>query len=219
MKLVVAWIAALVIALAMAGSCSINHKSTEYECTSQSDCDPYPGRTCVNGYCVTSGTIDAGGDAGPVIDGPRDGAPDGVTCPAQCTSCRPERMECVIDCATTSCNNTVVCPTGWSCNIACSGSNSCTSGIDCSNATSCTIACSGIGSCRDLQCGTGKCTVGCTGKGSCRDMDCSDSCACDISCTGGTQGASCEGNVCPDGCPGIGFGRCSSLAPGCNTCQ
>lgn len=219
MKLVVAWLAVLVVAIAMAGSCSINHKSSEYECSGPSDCDPFPGRTCVNGFCVTgSGGIDASTD-GPLIDGPRDGAIDGTTCPAQCTSCREPQHECVIDCATNSCNNQVVCPVGWNCTIGCSTTNSCTSGIDCSSAKSCNIVCSGNSSCRNLDCGQGKCNVTCSGKSSCRDMDCSDSCACDIQCAGGTNAASCEGNTCPIGCPGIGPGRCSSVPLGCNTCM
>jgi hypothetical protein len=218
MKLVVAWLAAVVIAIAMASSCSINHKSTEYECTLPSDCAP--DRTCVGGYCVTSGNpIDAAAD-GPVIDGPRDAAmADSNTCPAQCTSCREPQHECVIDCATTSCNSEVVCPVGWNCTVGCTTTNSCTQGIDCSNAKSCTVVCSGNSSCRDLACGEGRCNVTCSGKSSCHDMDCSDSCACDISCASGINGASCEGNTCPTGCPGLGFGRCGSQAPGCNTCM
>lgn len=217
MKLVAAWIAALVVAIAMAGSCSINHKSSEYECALPSDCDPFPGRTCINGYCVTSGNpIDAAIDGRPGIDAMVDAGP---MCPAQCTSCRPETKECVIDCATTSCNNEVVCPDGWNCTIGCTSTNSCTSGIDCTGALSCNIVCSGVGSCRDLVCGTGKCQVACSGKQSCRNMDCSDSCACDLSCAIGTNAATCEGTQCPQGCGGAAFGRCSSQIPGCNTCQ
>lgn len=215
MKLVAAWLTALVVAIAAASSCSVNHKSGEYECSVPSDCDPFPGRSCVNGFCVTgTGPIDAS-----IIDGRIDGAIDASMCPPQCTSCSPERKECAIDCATTSCNNEVVCPVGWSCVISCSTTNSCTSGIDCTGAKSCVVGCSGQGSCRDLACGEGKCNVTCTGRGSCRDMDCSDSCACDITCTTGANGASCEGNLCPPGCIGLGPGRCSSnLAQGCNTC-
>ena len=36
--------------------------------------------------------------------------------------------ECVIDCATTSCNNEVVCPVGWNCTIGCTTTNSCVDG-------------------------------------------------------------------------------------------
>lgn len=221
MKLVLAWLAALVVAIAAAGSCSINHKSNEYECSSPSDCNPFPGRTCVGGFCVTpGGPIDAPpADMGPQPDGPKDGGIDAGVCPPQCTSCRFDRQECVIDCATTSCNDEVVCPVGWNCTIGCSTTNSCTSGITCTGAKSCTVVCSGNGSCRDLDCGQGACKVTCSGNDSCRNMDCSDSCACDISCAGGANGADCLGNMCPFGCPGPGFGRCSSAAPGCNTCQ
>jgi hypothetical protein len=224
MKNVAAWLTAPLcffgIAIAAASSCSINHKSSEYECALPSDCDAYPGRSCVNGFCVTSsGPIDAPPTDTNPPDGSTDGGVDAGVCPPQCTSCRFDRKECIIDCATTSCNSEVVCPTGWNCTIGCSTTNSCTSGIDCSNSLSCTVVCSGNGSCRDLECGEGKCNVTCSGKGSCREMDCSDSCACDISCAGGVNAASCEGNTCPFGCPGLGFGRCSSAAPGCNTCQ
>lgn len=220
MKLVAAWLTMLVLAIAAATSCSINHKSNEYECVLPSDCDPFPGRQCVGGFCVTSGgPTDARPDMGPVIDGPRDASPDSVMCPAQCTSCREPGHECVIDCATTSCNSEVVCPVGWNCTIGCTTTNSCTQGIDCGNAKSCTVICSGTSSCRDLVCGDGKCNVTCSGKSSCRDMDCSDSCACDITCATGANAASCEGNSCPLGCFGAGFGRCSSQAPGCNTCM
>ncbi len=216
MKLVAAWLVALGFAIAMAGSCSINHKSTEYECAVPSDCDPFPGRTCVGGFCVTAGPPIAAPNDGPVIDA-RDGGTDSSMCPAQCTSCRDDRKECVIDCATNSCNNEVVCPSGWNCTIGCSTPNSGTSGIDCTVAKSCTIVCSGNGSCRDLDCGQGKCNVNCSGKGSCRDMDCSDSCACDLTCAGGANPASCEGTICPSGCSGLP-GRCSSIPLGCNTC-
>ena len=219
MKLVIAWLSALVVAIATASSCSINHKSSDYECTVQADCDAFPGRVCTGGFCVTGdGPSDARID-GTTMDGPRVDAPtDAGDCPAQCTSCRDDKHECVIDCATTSCNNEIVCPAGWNCTIACSAANSCTQGIDCSAGNSCNITCSGNQSCRDLDCGTGKCTVACTGRQSCRGMDCSDSCACDITCTTGTNGAACAENSCPLGC-GAGFGRCSSAIPNCNDCM
>lgn len=221
MKIVIAWLAAVALAVVAVSSCSVNHKSSDYACDSQDDC--IDGRICSNGFCVTTTLpTDARPGDGPImVDAPRDSSgPDAPFCPPQCTSCREPNHECVIDCATTSCNNELVCPAGWNCTIGCSTTNSCTSGIDCTAANSCAIVCSGNSSCRDLECGSGECRVTCSGKSSCRDMDCSDSCACDITCAGGQNAASCEGNVCPAGCQGLGVGRCSSqFNPSCNTCQ
>jgi len=218
MKLVIAWLAALAVAVVMAGSCTINHKSNSFECTTQADCAS--DRTCIDGYCVQSGTpIDAGRDTGPIIDAPGDSLPDGGgMCPPGCTSCNQGTHTCNIDCALTGCTAEVKCPTGWACNIGCTTASSCRSGIDCTEATGCSITCSGAGSCRNLDCGEGQCKVACTGIGSCRGMDCSDSCACDITCAGGQTGASCADNSCPLGCS-TGLGRCTSTAiPGCNVC-
>lgn len=220
MKLVVAWLGALAIAVVMAGSCTINHKSNAFECSRQADCER--DRTCVDGYCVTGGTPgDAGRDTGPTVDAPTDGRqPDaGELCPAGCTSCNQSTHTCTIDCSVTSCTSEVKCPTGWACKIGCTTASSCSGGIDCTEATGCTITCSGTNACRDLACGEGKCKVSCTGSGSCRGMDCSDSCACDISCTGTQSGGACAESSCPAGCA-IGFGRCTSTAiPQCNSCQ
>lgn len=215
MKLALAWLVAVAIALAMAGSCTINHKSDAYACTSQADCEA--DRACVTGYCVLDSTpIDAGRDTGP-IDAPHDGRPSdgGGLCPAGCTSCDQGTHTCNIDCALTSCSAEIKCPTGWACNIGCTTPYSCRSGIDCTDATSCTINCSGPNTCRGLDCGSGACKVTCTGSASCRNTDCGDSCACDITCATGSY---CAETTCPLGCS-TGFGRCTSTAiPNCNTC-
>lgn len=216
MKLVIGWLAAIVLALVIIGSCSINHRSSDYECSTPSDCDQFPGRTCVDGFCV-GGTspVDARVGDGPVVDAHPDAPPDGAACPVQCSSCNLGTHTCTIDCSINSCNDNVVCPAGWNCSIGCNTANSCAHGIDCSDATSCKVTCSGASSCRDLDCGDGKCSVTCSGNNSCRDMDCSNSCSCDVSC--GTF-ASCEATVCPEGC-GLGAGRCSSmLSNQCDTC-
>jgi len=177
MKIVLAWLAIVCLALISAGSCSIDHKSGEYECTKQADCDT--GRQCIGGYCVVPGGVV---DAKPMNDGPKiDARPIDAPmdfCPPQCTSCGPENT-CKIDCGQTNCNgnNAIVCPTGFDCAITCSTNNACANGINCGTAKSCAITCGGQGSCRNIECGTGDCDVKCTGQNSCRGVDCGDSCA------------------------------------------
>lgn len=214
MKLVVAWLSVLVLASISAGSCSINHRSGEFECSKQSDCPD--GRVCTGGYCVVpGGTVDAPKSDGPAIDGtPGDGPMN--NCPPQCTSCDQGSHTCKIDCAVTSCNSQVVCPTGWNCDVACTVSNSCRSGVKCpAGANSCNITCSGTGSCRSLECGTGKCDVACTGSMSCRGVDCGNSCGCDVKCG---PGATCEAVQCTAFQCDTGLGCSSMVVPSCRTC-
>lgn len=216
MKLVIAWLAALSIALISSSSCSINHRSGEFECTLQTDCDS--GRLCLNGYCIVpGGSIDAPKTA----DAPRKDAPMTIdapmnACPPQCTSCGDGKT-CTIDCGMTNCtgNQPIVCPSGYNCAILCSTNNACANGINCDSAESCTITCSGSGSCRNIQCGPGDCDVKCQGQNSCRGIDCTDSCACDVSCA---FNAACDFLTCSSQqCDPLGKG-CSSLLPGCDTC-
>ena len=219
MKLVIAWLGAVVLAIVMAsaGSCSINHRSGDLVCEAQSDCDAID-RTCVDGYCIEvagpgrDAGIDMLRDAGRDMDVP----PDLIDCPTQCTTCGANKT-CNIDCSIDSCNAELVCPEGWNCKIACNAPNACRDGIDCSNAASCTVNCTAAGSCEGLVCGPGPCTVTCSANQACRNMDCSDSCACDITCN---NGASCAENACPVGCtvPGLPTGDCTSAAI-CNSCQ
>jgi hypothetical protein len=216
MKLVVAWLAALAIAVISATSCSINHRSGDYECTLQTDCEA--GRLCIGNYCVLpgGGPIDAPKGDGPRTDGsPIDGPP--ANCPAQCTSCDNPSKTCVIDCNLTNCtgNAAIVCPTGWGCKIGCTTNNSCVNGVNCNGAKSCEITCTGQGSCRNIECGTGDCDVKCQAQNSCRGIDCGDSCACDVSCA---FNASCEFLTCSDPtCDPLGRG-CSSNGLNCDTC-
>ena len=216
MKLVVAWLSVLVLAAISAGSCAINHKSGEFECSKQSDCAN--GRVCTGGYCVVpGGTVDAPKNDGPItIDGPPiDGSMN--VCPAQCTSCNQGTHTCKIDCAATSCNGQVVCPPGWNCDVACSVANSCRSGVTCPpSGNSCNITCSGTGSCRSLECGTGKCDVNCTGSMACRGVNCGNSCGCDVKCA---VGAACEAVQCTSFQCDTGLGCSSQLNPGaCEMC-
>jgi hypothetical protein len=212
MKLVVAWLCVLALTALGAGSCSINHKSGDFECTKQSDCSG--GRTCTGGYCVfPGGTVDAPkGDA--LLDAPKDGNPD--VCPNQCTSCDQGTHTCKIDCAVTSCNGAVVCPVGWNCDVACSTANSCRGGVTCTGTGTCKIGCTGSNSCRDLQCGTGKCDINCAGSGSCRGVTCNPSCGCDVKCAPGV--ASCESVLCTGVQCDTGLGCSSMIVSSCETC-
>lgn len=217
MKLVLAWLAALVVAGLTAASCSINHRSGEYECVSQADCKD--GRVCTGGYCIVPGGV--GIDAPAPGDGPRpDGPPDAPqnVCPAQCSSCNTTAKTCKIDCAVTNCTGSqpIVCPQGWSCEILCTTANSCRAGINCINAKDCNITCSGTQSCRTLVCGTGPCDIECTGTSSCRGINCSNSCACDVTCG---DAALCEQVTCSDfTCRDQLNGGCTSQRIGCETC-
>ncbi len=216
MKLVMTWLAALTIVLISSSSCSINHRSGEFECTVQADCDL--ARQCLNGYCVVPGGVI---DAPKTIDGPRKDAPMMIdspmtVCPPQCTSCGDGKT-CTIDCGMTNCNGNqpIVCPSGYNCAILCSTNNACSNGINCNDAQSCAITCSGAGSCRNVDCGSGPCDVKCQGQSSCRGIDCSNSCACDVSCA---ITASCDFLTCSDPqCDPLGRG-CTSGAPGCDNC-
>ncbi len=243
MKIVAAWLVALSFAVVIASSCSINHKSDDYACQQQSDCDA--GRECISGFCVVTGTtpndarIDAPGDR------PKDApAPDSQNCPAQCTSCNTNENTCIIDCAQTDCgNDPIVCPPGYRCDIRCSTSGACDEGIDCSDAESCNITCSGPGSCQGVNCaGAADCTATCSGQnscrgmlciggdcdftcngsGSCRQLDCDGACACDVRCG---PGSDCSLISCPDNentflmCRGPQGRGCNSMPAGCNTCQ
>ncbi|MBA3452729.1 MAG: hypothetical protein H0T42_06550 [Deltaproteobacteria bacterium] len=216
MKLVVAWLATLAFAVISSTSCSINHKSGDFECTVQTDCDRT--RQCIGGYCIVPGGVI---DGPKMIDAPKKDAPIDspmFVCPPQCTSCVEGSKTCTVDCGVTSCtgNQPIVCPSGWNCAILCSTNNACANGVNCDSAKSCAITCSGQGSCRNIQCGDGDCEVKCQGQNSCRGVDCSDSCACDVTCA---FNSSCEFLTCSSqACDPLGRG-CSSLpAATCDTC-
>lgn len=215
MKLMFAWFAVVALALVTAGSCSINHRSADYECASQADCSA--GRVCSGGYCVVEGgPIDA---AVPPVDGANPLPPDAPTnaCPPQCSSCNAATKDCKIDCAVTNCvgNSPIVCPAGWTCDIRCSTPNACRNGVDCRLAEACDITCSGNQSCRGLMCGEGPCQIECADNSTCRGIDCRDSCACDVACSGPLT---CEQVACSDLTCGTFEGGCTSGRPGCDTC-
>ncbi|MBS1118373.1 MAG: hypothetical protein H6Q90_601 [Deltaproteobacteria bacterium] len=208
LKLVVvtAWLSLFGVAL-VAGSCSVNHRSDEFVfCNRPADCAS--GQVCSQGVCVASVDAGVGNDAKVT--------PDALVCPSQCTSCKPETMECKIDCAVSpaTCNGHIVCPAGWNCDILCTGTGSCRNGVDCTPGESCAITCSGANSCRNLACGQGPCNVICSGSSSCRGVSCGQSCACDVDCQ---NAALCDFVQCSS--PTCDFGNgCSTLFPTCNTC-
>ena len=215
MKWIFAWLglAALVIT-AVVSSCSINHKSNQFACSSTSDCEA--GRVCTDGLCIVGTDIDA-----PPIDAPRQDAPiDSMVCPSQCTRCMPGNV-CVIDCAAAGANCNalmpVVCPTGFNCDIRCSTDNSCRSGVNCTNAASCNIQCTGFRSCRGVACGPGECTLNCAGNNSCETVDCGTSCACDVKC-GSIAGGSCQNVQCTRPECDTGRGCSATTFPVCDTC-
>lgn len=183
------------IALAATGllfACSITHRSGDYACTTNADCES--GRVCSMSFCVVtgSGTIDAPGGSGsghadaPV--NPHPDAPDNNGCPPGCSSCDQGSHTCNIECGAVgaaSCSQPIACPPDWTCNIDCRTNQACRAGISCTNAAACNIVCGGSGSCKNIACGDGPCNVMCIGSNSCSDnIACGNSCRCDITCTG-----------------------------------
>ncbi|MBC7974013.1 MAG: hypothetical protein H7138_03440 [Myxococcales bacterium] len=234
MKLVILWAVVALLSAAAIGSCSINHRSTDFLCERTSQCST--DRVCSDGFCVLRRPVDAGVeiDAPLPPPPPRDAA---VVCPEQCTSCDTDAMSCTVDCARGGdvCDRPIVCPEGWTCDIKCTTRGSCNSGIDCTDAKSCSIGCVGpntcntiacdtsncsidcIGenSCTNVDCGSGKCDLLCTGGQACEKVDCSRACACDVDC--GLN--DCLGVTCPsEDCTEF-FGGCTSRPQGCNLCQ
>lgn len=231
---------ALGLALALAASCSIQHRSQDFACTITADCSG--GRSCVAGFCVTGTGDDAGsgvtpGRDGGTIDAPRshgDAGPpaDAETCPSICSSCDLGTHSCDIDCAvgsnrcgaggpTTGSGGEpmpVACPPGYNCTIECTPQGSCRA-ITCAGAASCEIQCSAANSCRTVACGSGACDVTCSGQSSCRNVACGESCRCDVDCNAGVQ--TCTGSVIcsQEICKDIIDPGCSSTNDSsCDTC-
>jgi hypothetical protein len=165
---------------------------------------------CTQGVCTSTAS-----DAGVTKDAKL--PPDALVCPSQCTSCKPETMECKIDCAVSpaTCNGHLACPPGWNCDILCTVAGSCRNGIDCTPGESCAITCSGSNACRNLVCGAGPCKIDCSGASACRAVSCGDSCACDVACG---NAALCDGVLCSSQACSTFDGGCSSQFPTCNTC-
>lgn len=200
---------ALGFALAASGlgaSCLVDNKTGDFECASQADCSD--GRRCEGGYCILDDDLPP--------DGPDE--PDGMPCPAPCTTCSFTEMTCDIDCDSSQDCDDVVCPAGFACDVDCTVPNACDN-VDCSQATSCDIRCTGSSACADVTCGPGTCTVVCSGNSACDVVDCAASCACDVDCDGGLD---CDLASCPttgaDCTDGTAAG-CDSKNLGCSTCQ
>jgi len=203
-KLVAIWLAVLGLTAAVAGSCSVNHRSADFACQQSSDCST--GRTCVDGLCVSGAVIlpDAGArDARPQVDA--------LVCPSQCTSCDAGR--CTIDCAVApdACNLPVACPAGWDCNVKCSTDGSCRRGVDCNGSTTCTVSCTGARSCQDVTCGGGgACKVDCGGFRSCTGVTCGTG-ACNVDCTGSQSCSTVTGGTDASNINCSGPGTCSNV--------
>jgi hypothetical protein len=188
-------------AIAALGSCSIRHRSGDFTCDVNTDCEA--GRICDNGYCIVPGTLDA-----PRLDAAKPGG-DGGNCPAPCTSCNVQQKTCTVNCQQANCTNTVVCPAGYKCDIQCNVESSCRNGVNCQQSASCNVECSGRQSCQNVVCGPGPCDVGCSGVQSCRGVACSNSCACDVTCTGNQS--------CGDGIQCTSLACRSTTGPGCTS--
>jgi hypothetical protein len=198
------------VLVSLLAACSVQHRSEEYACTKQSDCNT--GRTCVDGFCVLNSPVDAKTDS-PGNMGSGD-ASNG--CPAGCSMCNPQQHTCTIDCHSSNCNGAVACPSGYHCDILCNTDNACRNGVDCQAGLSCNITCSGNSACRNVSCGLGPCDVNCSGPSSCRGVACNASCACDVTCTGT---GSCENTVqCTSLACKVGLG-CTSVPTTCHSCQ
>jgi hypothetical protein len=203
-------------------ACTINHRSGEFACDNNADCQG--GRVCQQNLCVEPGT-------GPDPDGgmPDPDGPEPFVCPTQCTSCVESTMTCNVNCeqpaAMAVCQQTINCPEGFHCVVKCprssaSANNGQCPQVNCQNALSCDISCTGNNTCKQVTCGEGPCEVLCDGLGSCGQVQCDDSCACDVSCTLGR--ASCQTLDCPGSagqCNTLGQLGCNSNRPNCNTCD
>lgn len=200
------------VGIAAVLSCSINHRSDQYSCAVNGDCEN--GRVCENGFCVVPGAT---------LDAPRNDAPGppidaAASCPGQCTSCNMQQKTCTIDCKLTNCSGKVTCPPGYNCTILCNVENACRSGVSCEQSTACAVECTGRQSCEDVVCGPGPCAVECSGVQSCRNVSCANSCACDVTCTGGqscSEGIRCTSFACRNN---TGRG-CTSVPAFCHSCN
>lgn len=155
-------------------------------------------------------------------------------CPQDITC--PPGLDCTVTCGDDACRGNITCGSGvGSCVVQCTGDESCSGNVIC-DAAFCDLTCENAGcigsvictgdvcqvTCRDedscngsVECGPGACYLEC-GSGSCiGKVDCSDSCGCDLACSGGAceNGFECPSMLCatPDGC--------SNGGPPCNSCR
>ena len=158
---------------------------------------------------------DASPDSG---GGPADAGnpvPDAATCPDICDSCELETSICQIDCSGNLCpeGTDVACPEGWTCSIACTGSNACRHGaVTCVG--DCEITCEGSKACErtPVTCSGPSCAVQCLGKDACRHepVNCNAT-TCDLTCDGNNacdDSVCCSGDDCGDSCVASGEDAC-----------
>jgi len=202
---------ALIVLVIVAG-CSISHRSQEYACTTQNDCNGHPNTICQQGFCIVPGSIDAPkppGDVHPDMNN--------NNCPSECTSCNVTQKTCTVDCSQTGvvdCTQTVTCPAGYHCDILCNRDGMCRNGVNCTGSASCAITCSAGNTCEGVECGPGPCDVTCSGQSSCKGVSCNNSCACDVNCTGSQA---CQSVACPSALCSV-FPGCTSVPVGCHSC-
>lgn len=132
------WVVVAAATMALAISCLVDRKSTEFQCDDDADCADLPGddRTCKDGFCVLE------------------------SCPSACDSCSTGKI-CNITCATANeCRTGVSCPAGYNCRFQCN--QDCTP-VTCTLAASCQVSCNTNADCGPLVCGTASpcsCTSG-----------------------------------------------------------
>ena len=213
---VIAGALGVVLLMAVAASCLIGRKSSEYECSSPDECDT--GRTCDQGYCVEA------------------------KCPSGCDRCDLIQKTCEINCGQGDRCGGSLCPAGYACTISCTGNNACTASptcaatarsckftcsgnnscgnVQCANGVPCDVNCATDGACQNIECGAGaRCNVMCTGMNACGMVDCQDACACDVTC----GAMACGTLTCPikggAACTKPGLPDCSSTTVStCSTC-
>ncbi|MGE5181155.1 MAG: hypothetical protein ACM31C_03790 [Acidobacteriota bacterium] len=131
------------LVLAVLAACTVSRKTDSLACTTSNDCNN--GRTCIEGYCVTSA-------AG--------------SCPTPCTSCTGTQCNILV----TSGGQDITCPAGFSCAINCSGDAAC-GDIVC-GPDQCSITCQGTAACGAINCASScGCQVNCA-SGDCGANSC-----------------------------------------------
>ena len=196
---------ALACAALLAGC--LQTKSGALRCEDGESCPA--GRICVEGWCIATAEIDAGGNDAP--------SSDATSCPNVCDRC--ESGVCVLDCsASDSCGGENVCPPDVDCRIDCDGPDSCGGLIDCTANGGCVINCTGSSTCTNaITCAGGECVITCSGDDSCSGaIDCAAACACSTECSGSDT---CQGALlCHPGGPCLVGNECRRSNPQCDDC-
>jgi hypothetical protein len=135
------WLVIALAAAALAASCFVDRRSSEFECETDADCADIAGgsRECNgNKLCVV------------------------VDCPDICDSCTGDNV-CNITCNNASKCSNLDCPNNFSCSLSCSQ--------DCKNLEcddGCTVMCSANADCGPIDCGVNEtCNCTATGNGTC----------------------------------------------------